>query len=68
MLMTFRAYSPGLTINDLPIPDTPVDGPQRAVYIAKNRPELAIRSSDNYEWYANVCKHTLETASSRLTC
>lgn len=45
------------------IPPGPVWGPQRAVYIAKNRPDLAVRSADNYEWYANVCHPSLEPVS-----
>lgn len=64
MLMIFRAYSPGGIIIDQPMPTETVWGPQRAVYIAKNHPELAIKSADNYEWYANVCRPTFEPVNS----
>lgn len=67
MLMIFGAYRPGVAIIDLPMPNEPVWGPQRALYIAKNHPELTIQSADNYEWYANVCKSSREPVNSYFT-
>lgn len=41
------------------LPDGPYWGPQEAIEIAKNHPELAVTSAENYEWYADVSQPPL---------